>query len=377
LRFFFFFIFVFLFIEVWLQMVSRGATVVDVFSPSADEQKHICEHLLASLVRRPVCLCSSLFKEIIAQVRGWTGAGSVHVTLNTPPPVAVDMRPVDKWRHSIGHHVAHALKARHSPAELHDSVVNITVDGSPAALNVTATLIDQSSAVSTDSELLCMLSSFDAYFYFDPVAPLSAAVTQVVAETAALTVSEASVRAAIAVMAMVRANALLPGVLVLSGAAERTAAMLAALQRVLPEVMAAPVHTSEVAVHGENDTRVVLGTPWDFPRGGLFKFIDEINNPAGNHRRAGQEYAVIVAAVNEAGQFVCRTRDFLVFLFSPSKFRRYVLRELLEGNRSRTHRQMIRKDGVLFILVVAQGSPVTETLLSRAHVVIDAGAAIL
>ena len=315
-------------------------------------------------------------------MRGLTGAGQVHVTLRTPPPVAIDMRPVDKWRASIGHQVARALRARHSPAELRRSHVALVLDGPPRELAVTATLADLpvtaapgtdisvTAAPGTDmplapdarhgpvspTELLCTLSSFDAYFYFDAAATAAAettaaAVQALVGATEPACVSTAVASAAVAVLSMVQANALLPGVLVLTGPAAHTAAVLAGLQGVLPAAMGAPVHTAAVTVRGEHDTRVVLGTPWDFPRGGLFKFIDDVNNPAGDHRRAGQEYAVVVAAVNEAGQ--------------------YVLRELLEGNKSRTHRQMIRKDGVLFILVVDAGSTVTETLLSRAHVVLD------
>ena len=99
--------------------------------------------------------------------------------------------------------------------------------------------------------------------------------------------------------------------------------------------------------------------------GGLFQFLDEVNNPArlataetqerlqrdaGAAYRVTDAYALIVAHVNEVGQFV--------------------LRELLESGPSTTHWQQARKDRVLYLLDIPCACPVAATVQSRAqHIV--------
>ena len=84
-------------------------------------------------------------------------------------------------------------------------------------------------------------------------------------------------------------------------------------------------------------------------RGGLFKVIDDFNNPnAETSSSDGLLVIVIVCRVNETGQ--------------------YMLRELLETNgESRTHRYAIRKDRVLFVLSVDANAGLQEMTISRAH----------
>ena len=82
-------------------------------------------------------------------------------------------------------------------------------------------------------------------------------------------------------------------------------------------------------------------------RGGLFKVIDDFNNP--NSTTAVQDgLLVVVCYVNETGQ--------------------YMLRELLETNgESKTHRYAIRKDRVVFVLSVDQDAGLQDMTISRAH----------
>ena len=283
-------------------IAARCRTMV-VCAPAGAEQQSICARMLAELVRAA------------------TGADSVRVDLRARPPVATDMRPLDKWKASLCHHIVQALAGH----PVQGAELALVVAGQPTALDVSFALPGMQAP-----QPLVALQSHDAYFFFPALAPSAAA----------------------AVVGMVHANALQPGVLVLRGPAAARARHHAALEATLAAAMgAAQIRSTAVTLMSDADKEVVLGSPWDFPRGGLFKFIDDVNNPAGDHRRTGQEYAVIVAHVNTAGQ--------------------YILRELLEANRSCTHRQMVRKTGVLFVLHLDPDCPVTETLTSRAHVILD------
>jgi hypothetical protein len=276
--------------------IGTRAEVVAVTAPSLSEQQAMCSNMLAEVVRAT------------------TGAGSVRVDLQAFPPVANDMRPLDKWKASLCHHVAQAL-AVHAVAG--DDLV-LTVAGEALQLQVSFQLAGMAAP-----QPLLSLCSEDQYFFFPT-----------------------TTRPHLAVMDMVRCNALKPGVIVLRGSH-----LLEPVEQAIRACMGAEqVRSTNVRLLVEADKEVVLGSPWDFPRGGLFKFIDDVNNPAGDHRRSGQEYAVIFAHVSATGQ--------------------YILRELLEGNRSCTHRQMVRKDGVLFVLSLDDGAPVTETLISRAHAIV-------
>ncbi len=110
------------------------------------------------------------------------------------------------------------------------------------------------------------------------------------------------------------------------------------------------VRETTVSVHSLDEQDVVLGSAWDFPRGGLFKFIDDITNPCSTFRESEDEYGAIYASLNEVGQ--------------------YTVRELLEGHQSQTHRQTIRKTHIVFVLRISPDSKVTSTILSRSHLVV-------
>lgn len=61
----------------------------------------------------------------------------------------------------------------------------------------------------------------------------------------------------------------------------------------------------------------------------------------------GSDFALVTARVNEYGQFI--------------------LRELLENSDSKTHRMLVRKDRVVFLVVVDEGFSISPQLQSRAH----------
>ena len=107
-----------------------------------------------------------------------------------------------------------------------------------------------------------------------------------------------------------------------------------------------------VELRDEKDKEKVNGHQSQI-RGGLFKAIDDFNNPNNNKENLGKQESVlvIVCKVNETGQ--------------------YMLRELLETNGdSRTHRYAIRKDRVLFVVTVDDNAELQEMTISRAHALI-------
>eukprot|EP00959_Pyramimonas_sp_CCMP1952_P254026 5306745-Pyramimonas_sp.AAC.1 len=100
----------------------------------------------------------------------------------------------------------------------------------------------------------------------------------------------------------------------------------------------------------EEDKEQVMGQVSDV-RGGLFKFIDEVNNP--NAAEEADLFAVVVAEVNEIGQFM--------------------LRELNETGRSSTHRLQVFKDRLMFIMELADGAELTHQLHSRSIAILGDG----
>lgn len=155
-----------------------------------------------------------------------------------------------------------------------------------------------------------------------------------------------------ALLGMVRTGMLAPGVIVITGspgAAGNIRDSVAQLARARFDKILAETH---VEIRDEEDTKKVIGSAWDFPRGGIFKFLDEVTNPHSVSRKAGKTIGAIFVDTNTEGQ--------------------YMLRELLEGNRSETHRQSISKNGALFVITLDESADITGTLRSRSHVIIRA-----
>ncbi|KNC70540.1 hypothetical protein SARC_16930, partial [Sphaeroforma arctica JP610] len=63
------------------------------------------------------------------------------------------------------------------------------------------------------------------------------------------------------------------------------------------------------------------------------------------------EYVLVVAYVSVLGQFM--------------------IRELLESENSKTHRILIRKDRLLFIVCTTDNQPIQSQLESRSHVICE------
>jgi hypothetical protein len=140
-----------------------------------------------------------------------------------------------------------------------------------------------------------------------------------------------------------------PGAIVLTGADDKRAAVESEIleqAQVKTANAGAEMRVVRVDLREEDDKVKVNGHQSQI-RGGLFKVIDDFNNP-NTETSSSHGLLAIVCNVNETGQ--------------------YMLRELLETNgESRTHRYAIRKDRVLFILSVDANAALQEMTVSRAH----------
>jgi len=152
------------------------------------------------------------------------------------------------------------------------------------------------------------------------------------------------------VVNMCLAEVLKPGVVVVTGGeAARGEVESELLEQAVCVAGESGTKVVRVELRAEGDKEKVNGHQSQI-RGGLFKAIDDFNNP-NNAGGSSEGLLVIVCKVNETGQ--------------------YMLRELLETNgESRTHRYAIRKDRVLFILSVDAQASLQEMTVSRAHALI-------
>lgn len=310
-------------------VIARVTIPMKVVPPTYEMQTELCTKILESDIRK-----------------AWS-QDIVKVTLHAPPPHSPDMRPLEKWRMCMSHLVARYVEEQLAAVNIKPSDLSgaaIQSNGTNETQTVTfrlATPVDGDKFHMVEIEPL-VLHSNDGFFWY------ASGRTSNVPLPATLSAHDSQCLQAVVSMSM--ANLLKPAVIVLKGSAEKTAALQEAIQSYFRGILPVLKETS-VSVHSLEDQDVVLGSPWDFPRGGLFKFIDDITNPCSTMRSSDGEFGAIYASVNETGQ--------------------YVVRELLESHQSQTHRQTIRKNQILFVLRVDPESKVTSTIMSRAHLVIN------
>ena len=154
------------------------------------------------------------------------------------------------------------------------------------------------------------------------------------------------------IVKMCLSSVLRPGVVVVTGQSSDRVAMEGSILNEVEALCGGGMDVVRVELRDEKDKEKVNGHQSQI-RGGLFKAIDDFNNPNNNKENLGKQEGVlvIVCKVNETGQ--------------------YMLRELLETNGdSRTHRYAIRKDRVLFVVTVDDNAELQEMTISRAHALI-------
>lgn len=313
--------------------------------------------------------CASKLKTFIARKLGDTRRAHsmlVDVDLVNPPPAIDDMRPMETWTTSLGYHVvrrvdnalnrhADAVNSQHvrlfvvlGGVDKHTLETSYTLATSATPRhgtdNIGSTSVNSSSHVE-ECDLVCSeswtLASKDGFFFYsaDEMGERETGMLEGIAPQYAPQI--------ITLTGMMKFNFLKPSVIVLEGSDRARSAYADCIEKLLDTTFAGCLCKTSLTIMSEDDKRDVVGDPKEI-RGGLFKFIDEATNPA--ILREQDQHCLVVATVNEVGQ--------------------YILRELLEDSASKTHRQSVRKDRVLFLLSLTEGSNVTHPVRSRAHAMI-------
>ena len=324
--------------------VAANYTALEMAPPDKNWQLAWCKDML----------CRSL--EATTEIP----SGHIALILDAPPVYSADMRPLEVWRQSLAFHLSEHIKQRISPSDRYRMTATVRIAFAPhhnaleRNLRVSVELglcsIHRHVELSPAIKESFNLTTQDGFFYHSEraVAPRGDSAS-LLAQLGIQPMHRADVTT---VVGMLAAEYIAPAVVILTGSAaaqRRTANALAEYFRLMCDLELAE---QEVTITCMEDKSKIFGNPGDV-RGGLCKFIDDVTNPAEvasaccNGRR---RFALITATANEEGQ--------------------YILREMLEGNASRTHRHVARKDRTAFIVIVPQGSRLRPETQSRAHAVL-------
>ena len=326
--------------------VLDTATVVSMAALLAGHQQRMCElkvrHSIVTQLEGPAAARPPRGEEPLVAA---AGARDIDVRLEVMPPVSSDLRPVEKWIASIAFYAAacHRQLAakqgapgakRHRRHESIDSGINSgsdgggsgsgsdggsgsgseadgEADGAPGGRAVARVSGDHGARRYTVSvehygqTASIELESADGFFYYphSHPAPGAAASDPDPASDPAAARRRSQLEA---VAGMLESGTLTPAVLVLQGSREACGQVQREVAAFMAGKYGSSLHEKEVAIRSAADDEAVLGTRWDFPRGGLFKFIDDVNNAAGEHRRESPGFSMITARVNGHGQYVLR-----------------------------------------------------------------------
>eukprot|EP01126_Amoeba_proteus_P000287 TRINITY_DN10092_c0_g1_i4.p1 TRINITY_DN10092_c0_g1~~TRINITY_DN10092_c0_g1_i4.p1 ORF type:complete len:679 (+),score=137.53 TRINITY_DN10092_c0_g1_i4:559-2595(+) len=303
----------------------------------------------------------------------------IHVNLINSPPVSNDMRLLEKWKMVLDFYISrHVFFARESLSSCKTSTFDeeeklSTPPTTSAPLQITVTIAGPSknqvditfkgvdvfsSQDSLEKISPLTLHSFDGYFFFNSQAssPLNTPVPGLPLEQAFRVNT---------VIEMLDGRYLKPAVIVITNEkrnnppsspsppspdGEMTSRKIQfekAICSHVTSIYGSRLHTIKITARSEEDTEQIFGNPSSPIMGGLPAFVDHVTNPIYTERK--DDFVLVVIHANEYGQ--------------------YILREMLENNDSETHRTLIKKERVLF-LVVTDGllSPQME---SRAHLIIN------
>jgi hypothetical protein len=320
-------------------VLATKSTVVEMLALDKDVQREWCtamlQHTIADTIGLNITKCC------------------INVELSTLPPCNVDMRPLEAWYRCLAYHISRRLLVSGESLYRH---VRITIGIRETFSASVGIRVEVIASIKSDChgahhttdhnrEVFLLESQNQVLFY--EVAP------QFIASRHWLETFDFPSHYDSAIdttIGMLVDEYLMPAVFVIKGG--NTSLQIATsncLCRGIRTRCHGNVEERQVSILSAKDKTEIFGSPSDV-RGGLFKFIDDITNPNAPPPEC-KRFAVVVAVANEQGQ--------------------YIMRELLEGNTSRTHRHHCRKHRTAFIVIVPPGASVQPETLSRAHVVID------
>ena len=278
---------------------------------------------------------------IASYMKSYTDAG-ISVRLNIDPPHGDDMRRLETYHMSLAFLTAYQLR-RHK--HLHKSAVQISIDPLPCPPeDLSDVSVAKWLSISFDDPDIPLLPvcSHDLFFFFNPEVQRNLHLTTHLADM------ETVYRPTVASLVdMVTHSFLKPAVIVLIGDSDARRSYSEMLSAYLHAQVNGKLSTTTIYAETEEHKAEIFGDPQSPSLGGLFKFIDSVTNPV---YALDDHYAFVTAHVNELGQFM--------------------LRELLETDASRTHRNRILKDRTIFTLSLVDGSELSPQLQSRAHAII-------
>eukprot|EP01104_Vermistella_antarctica_P008472 TRINITY_DN2123_c0_g1_i1.p1 TRINITY_DN2123_c0_g1~~TRINITY_DN2123_c0_g1_i1.p1 ORF type:complete len:458 (-),score=110.22 TRINITY_DN2123_c0_g1_i1:19-1392(-) len=305
-----------------------------VHAPSAESQHDWCQRMLAHGV-------SEKWTELKEE--------NVSVSLNAPPPFVKDLRMLEQWRLSVSYQVVAAAEYlfERRGGVLTDGVLAVSIDPAsdgPAADALTVTVeCAGSGSVLTKSLTLCTTNSFFYYRHGEQQQD-----NELNSALAGIPADKRQVFETLVDMAEV--SYIRPAVITLRGSnTEQRNRCVEAISESMRLRYGDSLHETRLTLTEDNDKYKVVGEPKEV-LGGLFRFIDTVNNP--NVGVPGRkDTGLIIINMNTLGQFI--------------------VRELLEDRNSSTHRQGVTKDRIFFVCNLIDDCETTPQLHSRSHDVFE------
>ena len=248
--------------------------------------------------------CIAMLKEsIYDMLRKKIPTLQLHIDVNVMTLQMDDLRPLEQWWRSISFSIgSFILQLFHNHVKF-DSEFSIIIDGELDCLEVKF-------PIHPEFPPLLLYSANGLFYYkkeyYDDEITSKFNLPSYLAPTLTTVVQ------------MTKEEFLKPAVIILLGEHDNRLKYLKRIRDYLSYILKDRLYQNELDLYCEDDKAKVFGNPNEI-LGGLFRFIDRVNNPNACNGETDR-FGLIIAHVNEIGQFI--------------------LRELLEPGQSKTHRQV-------------------------------------
>ena len=285
---------------------------------------------------------------------------SISIHFITPPPYSEDLRPLERWWRSIGFHIIKSIRnfISNNKSEMiieYESHIKVSIDQGEDNQKLLIKIEIENYTNEIETVELAVSNSWFCYYqgdlnhhfllenndnnYQNYIIEKQEIISELPKESHCTLLT---------VIDMLVYSYVKPAIVVLVGPLEQRQKYIKMIQSYLLLIFSERLKHTEVSLKEEKDKTKVFGEPGEI-LGGLFRFIDCVNNPNACKGRTDL-FGLIVNHVNEMGQFI--------------------LRELIEADPSRTHRQTAHKDRLMFVLSVDEDCEITPQLNSRAHTIL-------
>lgn len=277
------------------QSISKQAKLLKMTPPNHKQQLKWCSMMLKDRIYE-------MLKNKISRLK-------INLEVNVMTLQVDDLRPLEQWWRSIAFAVGSFILQHFNGNQNFEKNLHIIVDGELDRIEIKF-------PIHPEFPNLTLFSS-NCFFYYKKefyddsitnefnlpsyIAPMLTTIVQ-----------------------MTKDEFLKPAVIILLGEQKNRIQFVHNIRNYLLFLLRDRLYQDELELYCEDDKGKVFGNPNEI-LGGLFRFIDRVNNPNACNGEIDR-FGLIIAHVNEIGQFI--------------------LRELLEPGQSKTHRQVI-----LFLLL--------------------------